>query len=1388
MRMNRKIISILLASILVFSQLTLAYAQIGADFTQNKKETKFDFDSGFITIPDSTKTSSAKRYLVFGNGAIPDLNLIGRQLYGIQSENGFFSVMVLSQQGSEILRLSGYNMIEDFMVDLHSEDATRIGMITNSDKVSEDYGYTGRGVTVGIVDTGVDFSNPDLRDSVARDANKHPIMLDADGQGIVLTNATFIASIDDNGLVRNYSKDLPVGITSRVYVNEKGVFLDIAQKGRGTDIDVYNSFYPVAGNSPIFEGSLGDDWKIGQSNRDYIQSKSGIYRLGMVYQGSLSGPLARVQVVPVLVTDPNQAGVYDTITPDMSTSYEDFMRVDLPAGKKPKYDFDFTDEKPIVLGSGNEFLVYDSDKDGKADYSAGIVGARVVDVYNVINKKEKTQMHDAVGAVNGTLLAGLDDGGEYFGIMTDTIGHGTSSAASIASRGVMEYDIYNDTQKYTIRGVAPDAKIVPIKALWFGDTVYAWMWAAGFDNQESEWKFSGKPRVDILSNSWGISTFPVFDTAPGFDMLSIITNLLVTPGSIDVDYPGIIMVTSAGNSGHGYGTMGFPNTAPYGIAVGATTNNVFVGYGPFKDQPRFGNSTEHYNDIIDFSSRGPSIIGDPKPDLVSIGAYGFTPSSITRLKDSKEEPITLFGGTSMAAPIVSGNAALVIQSLKKNNISYDPFLVKNILMSTATDLKNDPLTQGSGLVNSYDAIKFVEKEEGMFIVHNKESYYNIQKTLKSAIDSANFTAIDIKKPYFAKLYPMTSWYGGQLNPGQRTSATFTIENPSNSTLTIEIRPEIVQLIKTTSFNSTTEPRVKEPGFDEPNTFVPNYYRLSDIKETKNLQQLYQKEEIPEDASLLVVNVHFPFGEFMNKTEKIYAEDMKISSLYLYDWNNQNDDNVASFDELTLVNRGGSWGTVQEVRISNPNEKFRGTPLVGVYPVPTRQSYWIGETKKDSSPMDFTISSTYYKKEKWDAVWVDKPTLTIPPHSKENIVATLVVPNDAKNGVYQGFLKFSGQNHTVNSPVTFAVKNKADEPATLILDTSDAKNILYGNGYVKGAFDMTNRYMTGDWRQYYFDVQNTDINAASVEMSWRDKDTNLSVFVFDPKGKIIQTNVDSGVFGAFMGWVSVDWLGISPFSQGGGFYPIKNKNDTSTVLYIPINQTGIHTILAHNTLFGGQALTEPIKINLRFDTITSQNKAPEIIFDMPKIVNNNFKIQPTVSDENLDVVEYYLDEKQRYSSGLLTQLEGGLYHLKIKAIDKDGLVTESLYNFTLDNTPPLIQVINAKQAQNEFLIEIQIHDENMRDENFVQIVLPNGEIIDDKTIHKIDTTNFEEGNYNVKIISTDLAENESSETVSFLVTKQKPTSSSDQTYLYLIAGIAIGIAIGVAFIQIIRRKN
>ncbi|MDC0387846.1 S8 family serine peptidase [Nitrosopumilus sp.] len=1183
-------LSIFLILFLLFSPISTHAISFDDENFFDNSENKIINDSKIIDIDsDFFLENNFKRYLIFGSTPLQDNIFKNNSMYSVQSAHGFFSVSLLSEKIASNLISQGYYVIEDSKLDFHQSeqiipDVSRIGDITGSTAVKQKYNSTGNDIVIAIVDTGVDFSNPDIQHSLARDELNHPIMLDPDGQGIILTNATFVANISQYDTIRNFTKPIMENMTSSVYHTRDGVFLDVYQQGKDTTIQVYNSLFPQFGSSAIFNGTLSNDMKIGYSVTDYIKSQSGIYHLGVMYQGGLFG---KIQVVPVLVVDSISSGVYDTIIPDLSTSWLDFTRND--SNQKSNYDFDFTDETPITLGSGNEFLVYDYDDDGKNDFSAGTVGANVLDVYGVI-KNNSSIIDDSLNAVNGTLLPSIDPNGNFFGVMTDFMGHGTSSAASITSRGHESYDIYNDTKKYSIIGVAPDAKILPVKALWFGDTVYGWLWAAGFTNDENNWEFSGKPKADIISNSWGISNFPNSKYAPGMDILSLILSVLSTPHSLHDDYPGVTIISSAGNSGHGYGTIGLPNASPFGISVGATTNNVFVGYGPFKDQPRFGNNTIHRDHVVDFSSRGPSLIGDPKPDLMSIGAHGFVPSNILKnSKDSQDESFSLFGGTSMAAPIVSGSAAILMEEMKKQYQDYDSFTIKNILMSTATDLQNDPFTQGSGLTNIESALDYVHGNNDVFIVHNNASYENIKNILESSIMNINSTKIGLDQFQFSsKSFPMTSWFAGQLLPGERTTTTFTIDNPTNHTLTINLESKNISLIKNSNLDGKTIPQQQDAVVNKTGIFIPNYVKLSDVRDNDELGDFFNsKNPIPDDSSLMILNLNFPFNQFMNSTADVYADDLKISSLYLYDWIDKNNNTKVTSDELSMINRAGSWGTVQELRISEPTEKFEGEPLVGVYPVPSRYSYWLGDTNQNSTSMDYTLSASYYKNDKWSVLWPDSKVIEVLPNDSTTVDVTLIVPDDYQTGVYQGFLNFRSNVHSVNAPVSFVVKEsitKLDSFTSVEGILTD--DVLYGNGFTKGAFDMSNRYMAGDWRQYYFDIQNDSVDTAIIELSWNSDDTNFGVFVMDPSGKIIQTNVPSGVFGHFLGWPSLDWLGNSLFSQGGGFYPVKNKDNTSTVLNVPINQTGTYALLTHSTLFGGNSTTEPITLKAKFTNLSS----------------------------------------------------------------------------------------------------------------------------------------------------------------------------------------------------------
>ena len=400
---------------------------------------------------------------------------------------------------------------------------------------------------------------------------------------------------------------------------------------------------------------------------------------------------------------------------------------------------------------------------------------------------------------------------------------------------------------------------------------------------------------------------------------------------------------------------------------------------------------------------------------------------------------------------------------------------------------------------------------------------------------------------------------------------------------------------------------------------------------------------------MVLNANFSFDNFMNKTNPIYADDLKISSLYIYDWKDKDENSEISSNELSLVNRGGSWGTNQELRITDPTTQFENQPVVGIYPVPERYSYWGGSINQNSTSMEYTLSASYFKKNNWNDVIVETQIITIPPKQVAEVSSEILSSDDQKTGIYDGFLRFEGEHHTANIPVSYVIVEKVQKniPFTFVGSESD---VNFGNGYVKGAFDMSNRYMTGDWRQFYLDIEDGTINSVSFELSWKNDDSNFSAFVLDPQGKIIGTNMPTGVFGHFMNWASLDWLGNSPFSQGGGFFPVKNKDNTSTLIFAPINQTGTHSLLIHSTLFEGKDITEPISLVAEFSTLTVDQIPPKIILELNDFLKSDDAIIPEIIEDNPSTVMYTLDGNliQMNDSGIdVSTLDDGSHTLIIK---------------------------------------------------------------------------------------------------------------------------------------------
>ncbi|MGV8141072.1 MAG: S8 family serine peptidase [Candidatus Woesearchaeota archaeon] len=143
---------------------------------------------------------------------------------------------------------------------------------------------------------------------------------------------------------------------------------------------------------------------------------------------------------------------------------------------------------------------------------------------------------------------------------------------------------------------------------------------------------------------------------------------------------GVIIVSSAGNSGSGVSTVLSPGDSELVITVGAVNDN----------------NTAYLSDDVVWreSSRGPSSFGRLDPDIV---APGYEIVSTFFLDIGEEWSMN---GTSMAAPFVSGAAALMIERYP----SLNPSQVRAILMQSASNIAGKVFEKGAGELDVRNAL------------------------------------------------------------------------------------------------------------------------------------------------------------------------------------------------------------------------------------------------------------------------------------------------------------------------------------------------------------------------------------------------------------------------------------------------------------------------------------------------------------------------------------------------------------------------------------------------------------------------------------------------------------------------------------------------------------
>jgi subtilisin-like proprotein convertase family protein len=253
------------------------------------------------------------------------------------------------------------------------------------------------------------------------------------------------------------------------------------------------------------------------------------------------------------------------------------------------------------------------------------------------------------------------------------------------------------------------------------------------------WTFPSLPAIEsrayndnarISSNSWGSNVGGAYTIdSQAYDALVRDAQPTGAPFT-QAGNQEMVIVFSAGNQGPSSTSIGAPGTAKNVITVGAAENVLDIGGS---DGCGIGSAgADNANDVISFSSRGPTTDGRHKPEIVAPGTHitGGVAQAANPPATGQGNPCytgggvcggvsganyfpagqqfyTASSGTSHSAPAVSGAAALLRQRFLNASLpAPSPAMTKAALMNSARYMTgttvNDTLwsnLQGMGEVN-----------------------------------------------------------------------------------------------------------------------------------------------------------------------------------------------------------------------------------------------------------------------------------------------------------------------------------------------------------------------------------------------------------------------------------------------------------------------------------------------------------------------------------------------------------------------------------------------------------------------------------------------------------------------------------------------------------------
>ncbi|MGY5857783.1 MAG: S8 family serine peptidase [Candidatus Thorarchaeota archaeon] len=997
-----------------------------------------------------------------------------------------------------------FNTATDELPIVEDPDAWATVPWIGADDVYDDFGYNGTGVRVATIDTGTDFSHPDLMDALDIASDGLPTSYDPTGYGFVNTlyrvNTTYVANTTAWFAYSSWNM-LSYEMGGQYYVNWTTCqHADGPYVNNGGGLSTLDWFfdaylgawwgaahpYPNIGNLTDFYSDVirqdfeiptpaqasggpqlnySDYWDDDADVRhyDYVCTEDIPYMtVGYAFQ-QRNDPYVKV-FAPMCTVNGSIAIVDWNTTRAQTEFWNDAIRLSRYAG----IDFNVTANWDYYEGLGDWSFVDDLDA-GK--------------IYTADGDKEHLIMYnvypDGLRFGLGTLarcydvifygyIEGIVGNGRGIGVMYDADSHGTFVSGQIAGRGVLTYPVGPDGAMVALPGVAPGSTIAGVSTVGIVSEFNSFLYAAGFDIDGTgywNWNYDSVHQMDITSNSWGWNAPQYYEL---WGVYSLVYAAMATPGFFNATYyPGMIQCFSAGNSGPGYGTGG-PPTVPQIITVGASTSyHTFEGaYG----------DDQGFDQIADFSSRGPMTLGYVKPDVVAPGRnnYGLVPDYGTMF--GARDNYAVYAGTSMACPMVAGVAALMLEA----DSDLDPDEVKTIMMSTAVDLGLDGMTQGAGRVDAYAAVDYIETNTG-YVFSTMDSSYN----WASAVDEAwaydmywytresliNNSAIALgHAPYFADY----SLFFGVVEEGD--SVTMSINSDTNWAFG--------------DFAWTDEHYVADTTSTFP--FVTYTY----LENTSAYPASTTRGGWMELDTLLG-------GNYTNFQDAMYATisitgDVALSA-FVFDWIDNDPANLVPDylnathgNELTRYQYAGGTANVLKIDLSSPDglgSLFPNTPIILV-------------NGGEGNSLQVTVQT-------WELV-DDANIAAAIDSTKGGTNVTLTVGAGTDYGIHQGFIIANDSVDVWKIPYAYNVFATYDDNGTSLVVASGAGDEVtpYETGTLTAGWDSYYAPGSSDHVAILVNMTDTDVNYLCARVEWTNADTDMDVAIVDMTGWGLADSADS----------------------------------------------------------------------------------------------------------------------------------------------------------------------------------------------------------------------------------------------------------------------------------------